>query len=428
METTTIPFSLPLTARSWEKAIGSSAGDQQLINAFYETASDNEQGSKILYVTKRAGSTTSSTIGTTPRMMTCYSSTFSDLSVSLPGGTGTLYSSSTAAGTMSGSSYPDIQTSYLIPDGVIAGNAVVCFTTFSAGYYLFNDALTTNFPTFSGDTHTNTVIDNIASTTGIYVGQAISGTGIQAGTRVATITSATAITVTIATTASATITITKEALAKIIDSDFPSTAGTMTQMDGFFYVSESATQRIYNSKLNDPAVWTAGDYITADFSGDSLYFIFRHQDMIVAAGTRGTVEYFRRGQTSTGTVLTKVGADRTIQMFGIPVHHSTGSYFIGAQGTQQGWGLFRMNGQEFTRVSDDITSAVIDEMVNEAVKKFIADNPGVEILGYHVTGDIKPGTFNRVLVNITYESSKHNSVVSVKESPALELPKKKKKE
>ena len=55
----------------------------------------------------------------------------------------------------------------------------------------------------TGDTHTNTTIDALASVTGITVGMAVSGTGVAAGTVVSSIDSATAITVSLATTATA---------------------------------------------------------------------------------------------------------------------------------------------------------------------------------------------------------------------------------
>lgn len=60
---------------------------------------------------------------------------------------------------------------------------------------------------FSGATHTNTVIDSIADTSSLAVGMPLSGTGIAAGTVIQSITSSTAIVVTPATTGTATVTI-----------------------------------------------------------------------------------------------------------------------------------------------------------------------------------------------------------------------------
>lgn len=56
--------------------------------------------------------------------------------------------------------------------------------------------------TFTGDTHTNTTIDNVSSTTGLAAGQTITGTGIATGTKIVSIVSTT-LTVSLATTATA---------------------------------------------------------------------------------------------------------------------------------------------------------------------------------------------------------------------------------
>lgn len=60
----------------------------------------------------------------------------------------------------------------------------------------------------SGTTHTNTTLDGLASTAGISVGMAVSGTNIAANTFVSAITSATAVVLSIAATGSATNTMT----------------------------------------------------------------------------------------------------------------------------------------------------------------------------------------------------------------------------
>lgn len=62
--------------------------------------------------------------------------------------------------------------------------------------------------TQNGDTHTNTTIDSLVSTVGLHVGDLVAGSGVAAGTTIASIDSATAITVSDATTASASVDLT----------------------------------------------------------------------------------------------------------------------------------------------------------------------------------------------------------------------------
>lgn len=73
----------------------------------------------------------------------------------------------------------------------------------------------------TGTTHTNTVIDSLTSTSGLFVGMVIAGAGITAGTTIATITSATAITTSVATTASATVALAFSLNAKNTFNGFP---------------------------------------------------------------------------------------------------------------------------------------------------------------------------------------------------------------
>lgn len=267
---------------------------------------------------------------------------------------------------------PAAITNYITADSISGNNQVIAFNTANnGGWYLWEDAISTNFPTFQGDTHTNTVIDNIASTTGLYPGQLITGTGIQAGTRIATITSATAITTTIATTASATITITKAAVAKIIDADYPSApAGGMVSVDGYFFAAD-ANGNIYQSALNNPSSWAASDVLNADYSGDELLFLFKVGDYIGAVGASGSIQYFYNAGNPSGSVLR---AEPNLTLSGVGLLNAPmpfdGVYYClgGAQtGSQNGaWGLaglYRLSGANgFSRVSDDVWSSIIQDL------------------------------------------------------------------
>lgn len=75
----------------------------------------------------------------------------------------------------------------------------------SSGAYIVVHFLSSKTIALTGNTHTNTVIDNLSSTAGLVVGQAVMGAGIPLGATVATITSATAITISAATTATASV-------------------------------------------------------------------------------------------------------------------------------------------------------------------------------------------------------------------------------
>lgn len=362
MPTVPIPLVLPSTARGWAKSIGTSAKDQQLINGVYEasTSGISEAGGAV-YVSKRAASTEAViTAMTTPQVLTHYSSIVTN--PLLVNGTQLQSIASVDYGNVGG---PLPTTDNLVLADMISGEkGIVAFVGgSSAGYFLYSDAYSTNFPTFSGDTHTNTVIDNIASTTGLYPGQAITGSGIQAGTRIATITSSTAITTTLATTATAAgVTITKEAVAKIISANFPSAVVSCEALNGRFFWATS-TGRIYQSALNDPATYDADEYISADYAGDNLVCIFKNGEYIGASGTLSTIQYFSYGQNSFGSVLVKGPIKTGIRLLSKPIDVG-GVKYVRAATTNpvaagNSGGFYAMDLLSFERISDDILSSYL---------------------------------------------------------------------
>ena len=159
---------------------------------------------------------------------------------------------------------------------------------------------------YTGNTHTNTTIDGIASTEGMYSGQAVSGAGIQAGTRILTVDTGVAITVDTATTATATITITKTPIAKILDADFITTGENLSgfvEMDGYiFYCSEDGY--VYHSDQNSFISWTSTNKIAANMSPDLPVAIGRHKNAIISHG-RSSTEFFYNAGNASGSVLSR---------------------------------------------------------------------------------------------------------------------------
>lgn len=79
--------------------------------------------------------------------------------------------------------------------GAITGN--------SSGPYAIFKCIGPKFAAFTGDTHSNTTVDNLSSLAGLQVGEVISGTGIPLGTTISAV-GASSITLSAAATASAT--------------------------------------------------------------------------------------------------------------------------------------------------------------------------------------------------------------------------------
>jgi hypothetical protein len=353
------------TARGWAKSIGTSAKDAQIINGVLEVSTNQTLGNKTVYVSKRAGSAARPSTPTASGLVALkhYSSRFNQLFAT----TTALYSNDTNIGTLTG--LPSAASNYQLCDAVISNVGVLGFVTSDfAGWVLYENAISTNFPTFTGNrTSGSAVISGIASTTGIYEGQAVSGTGIAAGSRVLSVDSATQITLTAnATSGSGTsTTITKEAVSKILHANFPSDATNMETMDGYFFVGTA--QGVRNTPINDPFTWDTDKLIAADSVGDDVNLIFKMgDDYICASGEVGNIQYFYNGGNASGSILSKADNLTVMGMSCVhrPTQHESGSYFIGQEAIDSTLkkGFYRINGvNSIEPVSDDMWSGIITD-------------------------------------------------------------------
>ncbi len=279
----------------------SDAHDQRFLNCIFHAVKNPITEKITLYVEKRPGWGQENVVGGSNASTGLINPLSFNATLTAFGDTNsTIYLGQTSVGTITGRAL------YFKETLIGSTGHVMIRSSDGTGWYFPSGA--EDQTSYTGDTHTNTVIDGIASTTGMYIGQKLSGTGIVAGTRIATITSGTAITVDTATTATnAGVTITKEPIAKIIDTDF-STSGTyisgFEEMNGYiFYITE--TGNLYNSDLNSVTAWTASNYIAANMSPDPGVAIARQKDKIIVLGTSSKQVFYDAGN-ATGSPLGSV--------------------------------------------------------------------------------------------------------------------------
>jgi hypothetical protein len=228
----------------------------------------------------------------------------------------------------------------------------------NTGWFLAHDSFSQT--SYTGDTHTNTTIDNIASTAGMYVGQAISGTNIAANTRIASV-SATSITTTIATTGTtAGVTITKTPVAKIIDSDFPLITGPFAEMDGYVFVCAVGTNKIHNSNINSIENWDASNFIAASISTDTLSGVYKIKNLIWGIGGVSCESFYNAGN-SFGSPLSSnkslnflIGADSStyISQFNDYIFFRSPSYGVYLISQE---GIKKISNPEIDRILANIT-------------------------------------------------------------------------
>ena len=143
-----------------------------------------------------------------------------------------------------------------------------------------------------------------------------------------------------------------DTLAQITDADFPTDLiQGAAVLDGFLFVG-SSDGTISQSASEDPTVWSALDFLTAEREPDKAVHITKHLDQVVMFGSR-TIEFFYNASFPAGSVLqrrndvsykTGVTDGRSI--------HNTGDkiYFIGSDLTGSG-SVYLLDSFQISRVS-----------------------------------------------------------------------------
>jgi hypothetical protein len=170
--------------------------DQRYLNCTFTAGLNAATGRPVVYVEKRPGWGVESIVAannvSTGLIKT---DSFNSVIAAFGSTNSTIYDGQVSVGAITG------RAMYFTETLLSSVGYVLIKSSDGTGWYYTSDAKSQT--SYTGDTHTNTTVDNIASTTGMYSGQAISGSGIQAGTRISSVDSATQITLDTAATATA---------------------------------------------------------------------------------------------------------------------------------------------------------------------------------------------------------------------------------
>lgn len=90
---------------------------------------------------------------------------------------------------------------------------------------------------------------------------------------------------------------------QVTDAQYPAaTYPTIVFLDGYLFVINKDTGDIYNSDLDNPASWTAGNYITAEISPDLACALAKVKNYLVCFGREG-IEFFYDAANLSGSPL-----------------------------------------------------------------------------------------------------------------------------
>ncbi len=166
---------------------------------------------------------------------------------------------------------------------------------------------------YTGDTHTNTTLDGLGSTAGMYSGQVVAKADITAGTRILSVDSGTSVTLTAAATGTSTGAVTKTPIAKILDADFVTTGTTFSAfelMDGYaFYCNSDGF--VYHSDINTITAYGAASKIAANASPDMPLAMAKQNEKILCFGNNSMEAFYNAGNAS-GSVLSRYGNPKRV--------------------------------------------------------------------------------------------------------------------
>jgi hypothetical protein len=98
---------------------------------------------------------------------------------------------------------------------------------------------------------------------------------------------------------------TNAAGTKIVDADFPTPHVPFPVfIDGYLFLAKAGTGDIYNSDLNDPALWTAGSFISSELYPDDVVALVKVNNYLLAIGKEGS-EFFYDAANATASPLAR---------------------------------------------------------------------------------------------------------------------------
>lgn len=104
-------------------------------------------------------------------------------------------------------------------------------------------------------------------------------------------------------------------------------------LDGYIFLIKDGTSDIYNSNLDNPLAFTAGDFITAEMLPDSLVRIARLRNYLAAFGT-ASIEYFYNAANASASPLSRNDTPlKQVGLLGGMAFYDSKIFFVGLTGT-----------------------------------------------------------------------------------------------
>jgi hypothetical protein len=172
--------------------------------------------------------------------------------------------------------------------------------------------------------------------------------------------------------------------ARVTDADMPTPhEPSPVYVDGYVFLIDANTGDIYNSNLNDPTAWTAGDFINAEIHPDYAKRLVKMRNYIVVLGV-SSVEYFYDAGIASGSPLQRnASAVRQVGYITGLVTIGDITYFVG-QDEKHNVGVYTIDQFEVKKVSNPAIERTIQTYVSTDNAKSRAS---LNTAGYHISID-----------------------------------------
>lgn len=152
--------------------------------------------------------------------------------------------------------------------------------------------------------------------------------------------------------------------AKVTDADMPTPHVPQPRvLNGYAVLADLNTGDIYNSDNDDPTSWVAGDYITAEMSGDYVIQLAQNRNYIVAFGTN-SVEFFWDAANASGSPFKRndsgyrdIGYVTGLKQIGNIL------YFVG-QDKDKNLAVYLIDGFTLTQISNPVVERALQNITS----------------------------------------------------------------
>ena len=141
---------------------------------------------------------------------------------------------------------------------------------------------------------------------------------------------------------------------KVVDADMPTPhVPSPVAIDGYVFLAKLNTGDIYNSNNDDPTAWTAGEYISAEMSGDYVTKLTTNRNYLIALGSN-SLELFYDAANATGSPLSRQenGYKQIGYLTGMAQSGDL-NFFVGQEKGKSA-GVYMQNGYRVERISDEV--------------------------------------------------------------------------